>query len=163
MWLALRWKWSYSTIESRQVIWPRWSSPASDPEVMAVTASLTLGIEQPPESAGVEHPRTDVVVCVEVLDGQHDKVMVAGARLVTDAHIQPAGRTVQQYRIVAGDAPGQVGESVRALGRYLSSDRLLLGRENAHAQPPCTAEQRPGGRCVMHTDRRKGAGPGRRM
>jgi len=92
----------------------------------------------------MEDQRPQVVVSVQVMDGQYDDVMITGLDLLGDAGFDPAAGAFEQDGAVFGDPPGQPVESPFAACRQLPADVFLLGGENADAEPRYQRKARPG-------------------
>lgn len=87
--------------------------------------------------AAVEDQRPQVVVSVQVVDGQYDDVMITGLDLLGDAGFDPAAGAFEQDGAVLGDPPVQRVESPFAACPQLPADveGLADGAGRASAWP----------------------------
>ena len=89
----------------------------------------------------MEDQRPQVVVSVQVMDGQYDDVMITGLDLLGDAGFDPAAGAFEQDGAVLGDPPVQPVEPPFAAGRQLPADVFLPSGQDADAEPD-TSERR---------------------
>ena len=108
---------------------------------------------EPMELARMKHQGRYRMVALELVNPQHDDLVIAPRMDRVDAAAKPGARPIQNYRTVRRRAPAQVGKPVRIARRKLPAGLLLISGQHAHAEGRRIAKYRPCRRCIGRADR----------